>query len=145
MGIDYDEFSGRGHSYLSNRHHTNEHSHRCNTGMKLITHNRPVQSKVGFYNQWDFNDLALEKREFACYTFAGDKSECEWQVSIRGLENGEMIVYENDNEVRKIEFLKNLDYITFSFPGLKLGQLGVRRLKIEVICGEVAVDWVQLT
>lgn len=145
MGIDFDEFSGRGHSYLSNRHHENEHSHRCNTGMKLITHKRPAQSKVGFYNQWDFNALALEKREFACYTFAGDKSESEWQVSIRGLENGELIVYENDRVIKKIEFLKDRDYVTFSFPGVKLGQLGVRKLKIEVMCGEVAVDWVQLT
>jgi len=54
-------------------------------------------------------------------------------------------VYENDRVIKKIEFLKDRDYITFSFPGIKLDQLGVRRLKIEVMCGEVAVDWVQLT
>lgn len=145
MGIDFDEFPGSGHSYLSNRHHENKHSHRSNTGMKLIPHIRLVQSKIGFYNQWDFNALALEKGEFACYTFAGDQSEGAWQVSIRGLENGEMIVYENDEVIEKIQFVKEPDYRTFSIPGVKLDQWSVRRLKIEVMRGEAAVDWVKLT
>ncbi|MBO1266255.1 cellulase family glycosylhydrolase [Proteiniclasticum sp. SCR006] len=145
MGIDFDEFPGSGHSYLSNRHHENEHNHRCNTGMKLISHIRPVQSKIGFYNQWDFNSLALEKGEFACYTFAGDQSEGVWQVSIRGLENGELIVYENDEVIEKIQFMKEPDFSTFSVPSVKLDHWGVRRLKIEVMRGEAAVDWVRLT
>ena len=113
--------------------------------MKLIPHIRPVQCKIGFYNQWDFNALALEKGEFACYTFAGDQSEGEWKVSIRGLENGELIVYENDEVIHKIQFCKDPDYSTFSIPGVKLDQWGVRRLKIKVIRGEAAVDWVRLT
>lgn len=145
MGIDFDEFPGSGHSYLSNRHHENKQSHRCNTGMKLIPHIRPVQSKIGFYNQWDFNALALEKGEFAYYTFAGDQSEGAWQVSIRGLENGKLIVYENDEVIEKIQFVKEPDYRTISIPGVKQDQRGVWRLKIEVMRGEAAVDWVELT
>ena len=145
MGIDFDEFMGHGQSYLSHRHHENEHSHRCNTGMKLITHRRPAQPKIGFYNEWDFNALALEKGEFASYTFAGDQSDCEWLISIRGLEKGELVISENEDVIKKIEFVEDHEYHTISFSGVKLAQAGDRRLKIEVLCGEVAVDWVKLT
>ena len=144
MGIDFDEFAGSGHSYLSNRHHVNEHSHRSNTGMRFISHKRSAHSQVGFYNKWDFYALALGKNEFACYSFSGAKSVNEWLVNIRGLEDGELIVYENDKLIDKIEFLKDSDYTTLSLLGTDLIQKEVKTIKIEVMCGEVAIDWIQL-
>lgn len=143
MGIDFDEFPGKGHSYFSHLHHENEHPHRSNTGMRLMPQTRKDSAKIGFYNQWDFNALRLESGEFACYTFMGAHSEEEWQVSIRGLEDGELIVSENDEVIQKIQFLKGADYEVFSLPSLKQDATFLR-LKIEVLSGEAAVDWVQL-
>lgn len=111
--------------------------------MRLKPQTRKDSAKIGFYNQWDFNALRLESGELACYTFTGIQREKEWQVSIRGLVKGQLIVYENDGVIQKIQFSKSSDYQVFVLPSLKQDATFLR-LKIEVLSGEAAVDWVQL-
>lgn len=69
-GTDFDEQPGRGLSFSGLRQEGNLYGYRAGTGMEIVPlTDDPPPKRFVFDCGWDFLGLALEKEEFAVYTF----------------------------------------------------------------------------
>lgn len=138
MGIDFDEFEGKGHSYLSKVMHRNATSHRSNTGMKLIKKERNHKRSTGFYNQWDHHALELSEGEFASYSFISPDANDGYDIELDYLSSGKIRIYENDKVLVEEEFSKASNQVLHVNQSSLIDP--VRQIKIRVLHGSAAVS-----
>lgn len=145
MGVDFDELPGKGLSYQYTEKHNNQSLHRKNTGMEIISKGKVTTPHIGFYNGWDLNTLGLSKNEFACYTFTHLNKDCIWEITIEAIEAGELIIYEDQVELKRMTFdvEKKKERLRLQSDCTVL-EKQVAVLKIEVLKGKVEINSIEL-
>ncbi len=137
-GTDFDEIGGNGVSYQCSREIVSPPAYRRSTGMEIVEKFPDYRQDYGFECLFKRYVLALEEKEFACYTFYDLTAQSRIEIACYSAALSTLLIYQDEELLGRFTLggLLDAQYI----GSLRMNTAAKSVIRLEVEAGRVEVE-----